>query len=101
MPETHAMQRARERYGIEISRREMGRIARRCFSGEGLVGHLAGGAQHHMIIVGERVLWVVYRKPSPGVRSPIGVVVTIHPPEVATLQAKHDHRHMRRRKGWK
>lgn len=106
-PIAHAMQRANERYGIDLSWADLHAIAKRCKAGEGYTDSKADGVSHfHIIIFGERVLWVVYRRPKAG--EPDGIVVTIMPPQVATRLNKRDAqqierrrgRHALRRKGW-
>lgn len=98
-PVAHAVQRAKERYGIELSWTDLDAIVQRCKAGEGFCDSRADGSHFHTIIFQERVLWVVYRRPSP--MSPDGVVVTIMPPEKAAALAFRDSRHIKRRTGHK
>ena len=77
----HAAQRARERYGIVLSLTDLQDMSRRCLKGEGLLRRDDDGASHHTLIVGERVLWVVYRPPGPG-RHEHGEIATVMPSSV-------------------
>ena len=105
-PVAHAMQRAKERYGIDLSWQDLHAIAKRCKGGEGYTHSKPDGSHFHVIVFGERVLWVVYKRPSP--LDPDGIVKTIMPPRVATVMnkrdaqqiARHRGRRARRRKGW-
>lgn len=94
----HCAIRAKERYGIDLSWEDVEAISRRCLAGEGRIGGNPDGAQFHMIIFGDRVLWVVYRPPAL-TNSKFGVVVTIMPPKVAETAVKRDRRHQARRTG--
>jgi len=74
MPEPHAITRARERYGLELTHRDLSRIAADVASGRTL--HLstqADGAQRHATLVRETALIAVV--------SPEGRVITILPKE--------------------
>ena len=75
---THAAERARERYGIELTFQDVLDFAKRCKRGEGYLMTERNGAQRHTLIHCERVLWVVWMPPTP--LKPYGVVVTITPP---------------------
>lgn len=96
---SHASDRAAERYGIELSDRDMNAIANRCLAGEGLLKKKQDGSQFHTIIFRDRVLHLVYQPPGPGNRSahPCGAVVTIVPKEVVASYTYHDRRHILRR----
>lgn len=96
-PVAHAMQRAKERYGIDLSWADLLAIAKRCKAGEGYTDRKPDGSCFHVIVFGERVLWVVYRRPSPF--DPDGIVVTIMPPDKGSVVSFRDGQHIRRRKG--
>ena len=96
-PVAHAIQRAKERYGIDLTWADLDAIVQRCKAGEGYTDRRPDGSHFHSIIFGERVLWVVYRRPSP--MSPDGVVVTVMPPEKAAALAFRDAQHIKRRNG--
>lgn len=91
------MQRAKERYGIDLSWADLHDICRRCKAGEGYTDSRDDGSHFHIIVFGERVLWVVYRRPRP--MDPDGVVVTIMPPQKAQALLHRDSKHMERRQG--
>lgn len=93
----HCAIRARERYGIDLTGDDVISISRRCLAGEGRIGGNPDGARFHLIVFAERVLWVVYRPPSPD--SAEGAVVTIMPPEIANVAVARDNEHRRRRTG--
>ena len=90
----HAMIRAQERYGIELSWPEFEDISQRCLKGEGCTERLPDGKSRHMIIFGERVLWVVFHA---GSREGRGAIVTIMPPEMGAKQSVRDSRQKFRR----
>ena len=94
----HAAQRAKERYGIELTNADVREIARRCKAGEGQ-GHTdPDGKRGHTIIFKDRVLWVVYAPPEQhGTKLTDGVVVTVMPPEAAAKVAWRDGGHRIRR----
>lgn len=96
-PVAHAAQRAKERYGIDLSRADLLAIAKRCKAGEGYTDHKEDGSHFHVIVFGERVLWVTYRRPSPF--EPDGIVVTIMPPEKGSATSFRDFQHIKRRRG--
>lgn len=96
-PVAHAMQRAKERYGIDLSWADLKAIGMRCKAGEGFTDRKPDGSHFHTIILGERVLWVVYRRPS--ALEPDGVVVTIMPPEVGSKLVARDSKFIKRRRG--
>lgn len=92
----HAAQRAKERYGIDLTLEEVRDIARRCQKGEGRERTVHGG-QHHSIVHGDRVLHVVWRPPD-GTRHEFGEVVTILPVAAANAKVVFDGVHRIRRK---
>lgn len=96
-PIAHAMQRAKERYGIDLSWADLHDIAQRCKAGEGFTDRKPDGSNYHVIILRERVLWAVYRRPS--AFDPDGVVVTIMPPEIGAKLVARDAKHMAQRQG--
>lgn len=91
------MQRAKERYGIDLSWADLKAIGKRCKAGEGYTDSKPDGSHYHVIILGDRVLWVVYRRPSPF--DPDGIVVTIMPPEIGGKLVARDSKHIKRRTG--
>jgi hypothetical protein len=97
-PVAHAMQRAKERYGIDLSWADLRAMARRCKAGEGLTGR-KGASNYHTLILGERVLWLVYKAPTP--LEPDGVIVTIMPQAIALHMNAADAQHIKRRKDWR
>lgn len=98
-PVAHAIQRAKERYGIDLTWKDLLAIAKRCKAGEGYTGCKEDGSHFHTIVFGERVLWVIYRRPSPF--KPDGIVVTIMPPEKGRATAWRDREHIIRRGGYR
>lgn len=94
----HCAIRAKERYGIDLTWDDIEAISKRCLAGEGRIGGNPDGAQFHLIVFGERVLWTIWRPPAI-TNTKIGVIVTIMPPEVATAAVKRDYKHQARRKG--
>jgi hypothetical protein len=95
----HCALRARQRYGIALSLADVVDLARRCRAGEGRMETKPDGISFHGLIVGERLLWIVYRSPAAGSRHEHGSVITIMPPDVGRYRAHRDYDHMRRRKG--
>lgn len=89
MTEWHCIERARERYGINLTQSDIRQIEARCEAGEGLTGHAENGAHYHLITFGDRVLWIVYKQ---------GQVVTINPPQAGATFAGKSAGFMRRRK---
>lgn len=75
---THAADRARERYGIDLTFDQVLELARRCKRGEGLLETQPSGIRRHALVFGDRVLWAVYAPPTEA--KPDGVVITITPP---------------------
>jgi len=92
----HAALRARERYGIELTLADLQAMSLRCLKGEGLLKRDPDGASHHTLIVGERVLWVVYRPPGPG-RHENGEIATVMPNSVGQKHAERGAQHRFRR----
>jgi hypothetical protein len=86
----HCAVRAQERYGITLTRRDVEDIAKRCMAGEGKAETKPDGTQYHVLIVGDRVLWLVYRAPSAGGPRPFGTVITVMPPSVANTRIWRD-----------
>jgi len=96
----HAAVRAKERYGIDLSKGDIIDLAKRCYAGEGLMETTRDGKRMHALIVGERVLWLVYLHPKGG-RSyhQHGTVLTIMPPQIAAVRSSRDTAYRRRRLG--
>lgn len=92
----HCAVRAQERYGITLDSADVRALARRCHQGEGLMETKPDGSAYHTLVVGERVLWLVYRRDS---RRPYGTVVTIMPPAAGNYRSMRDHRFMNKRLG--
>lgn len=89
---SHAAQRASERYGIELSDRDLNGLAARCLAGEGLFRQKADGSRFHTLVFGDRVLWIVYMPPGHANNTalPGGTIVTIVPNRVGAMQAGWD-----------
>jgi hypothetical protein len=83
----HSVSRARERYGIDL---DAGDAARRCQAGEGLTHHMANGRSLHALVVGDRVVWLIYLPPEAGSRDRYGTVMTTVPPNAAQKRVVHD-----------
>lgn len=92
--EWHAITRARERYGIELTPRDILEMCERCRKSEGYQEERSDGKTLHSLIHNDRILWVVYRPSKPP--SP-GTIVTILPPSEAHNKAARDAGQMRRR----
>lgn len=90
----HAVSRARERYGIDL---DAGDAARRCQAGEGLMHHMANGRSLHALVVGERIVWLIYLPPEAGSRDRYGTVMTTVPPGAANKCVVHDVQNRNRR----
>lgn len=103
MTEPHAISRARERYGIELTVQDLNDLAKRCLAGEGLLETVRRGIRYHALIWGERVLWLVYELPPPdrvqGDSPRWGTIITVMPPVVGQFKAGNDYERMVRRKG--
>lgn len=99
VPLPHACLRAKERYGLDLSIADLRVIARRCRAGEGRTESNQDGTQFHLIVWGERVLWIVYRPPGRGVTLADGVVLTVMPPHVGSVASRHNERRAARRRG--
>lgn len=97
--EWHAITRARERYGIELSKQDILVIGRRCGAGEGRqhLGASGNGETYHSIVWGDRVLWVVFRSKAAGARYDKGVVVSIVPARTANYAVEHSMTQAKRR----
>ena len=95
---THAMERARERYGIELTFNDILQMSRRCAKGEGRTETTESGTTHHTLIVGDRVLWVIY-KHAALVGNADGRILTVLPAGAAIGRAIRDVQHMNRRNG--
>lgn len=90
MTEPHAITRARERYGIDLTFHDMKEMAARCAKGEGLMETHPDGTQQHALVVGERVLWAVFKH---------GWVVTVMPAgDIANKVQRRASQHAKRRK---
>jgi hypothetical protein len=74
---THAAVRAKERYGVDLALDDVKELARRCSTGEGYVADERHGTKRHALVVGSRIVWVIYR---PDVHRD-GIIVTVLPPE--------------------
>lgn len=98
MTEPHCIQRARERYGINLSWQDLLQIQARCEAGEGRTGKKQDGTHFHMIPFENQVLWVVY-KPAHVSRHGVGTVATIMPSNVADALRAYDAQNMRKRTG--
>lgn len=96
---THAMDRAKERYGIDLTFADVIGMSRRCAAGEGLTETLQDGVQYHTLIFGERVLWLVYKPGHLDGRGRDGTIITVMPSHVAMVRVKRDVAHMHRRTG--
>lgn len=96
--EPHAIIRARQRYGIELTVEDLISFARRCLKGEGRMETEERGSQHHALIWNTRVLWIIYAPPGLGRTGRWGTVVTVMPPHVGDARSRQDHLHMRARK---
>lgn len=92
---THAADRAKERYGIDLSWPEVLDLSSRCAAGEGLMETKKDGTQCHAVIVGDRVLWLIYQPPNAQYGN--GKIITIMPPNVGEARARRDRRHKFRR----
>jgi hypothetical protein len=88
---THAQERAYERYGLVLSLNDLRDIARRCMEDEGIQETQDDGIQRHVLIVGDRVLWVIYKPPNDCTHR-YGHIVTITPPNkgLAMRTAQHN-----------
>lgn len=93
----HCAVRAQERYGITLNYLDIRAMAQRCQGGEGLMETKPDGVRYHTLIVGERVLWLVYRTPEAAGRKPYGSIVTIMPPGIGNYRAMRDNAFMRKR----
>lgn len=91
----HAIQRAKERYGIDLSVDDLTGLSARCQAGEGRTGGTEDGAQFHVLILRDRVLWLVYRRPVPPHK--FGSVVTVMPASVGAAMTKRGAREKFRR----
>lgn len=98
MTEPHCIQRARERYGINMSRKDLRAIEARCEAGEGRTAKTQDGTHFHLITFADQVLWVVF-EPAIVSRHGVGRVVTIMPPEVAKALVVNDAINIRKRTG--
>lgn len=77
----HCLDRARERYGIELTIAELKELTRRCRQGEGVqknAPHMKTGARAHMICFADKVVDCVWRPPN-GDHNVDGFIVTILP----------------------
>lgn len=95
-PRLHCVDRAFERYGIELSWDDFMDIKRRCRVGEGRMEVGPRGQQTHALVIGERVLWVVFL-PGDFSRDGRDAVLTICPPGMGQRVARRDFRHIQRR----
>ena len=95
--EPHAITRLRERYNIELKPKQLNKLAKRCQGGEGRMATFENGCTQHALIVGERVLWVVYAAYR-GWGPRWGTIVSVLPPAAGERQSKNDHRRMKQRK---
>jgi hypothetical protein len=98
MTEPHCIQRARERYGINLSWQDLRQIEARCEAREGLTAKKPDGTRFHCITWGNQVLWIVF-EPASVSRWGVGRVVTIMPPNVADALRSSDAENMRKRTG--
>lgn len=98
MTEPHCIQRARERYGIDLSWRDLRQIEARCEAREGLTAKKPDGTRYHLITFADQVLWIVY-KPAGTANIYGGRVVTIMPPSAADALRSSDAKNMRKRTG--
>lgn len=93
----HCAMRALEHYGIVLNWDDLDALAKRCMGGEGLSETCHGDRSYHTLILGPRVLWVVYHRPSG--EFPVGFILTVMPPDVAGARTARDYRSMLKRKG--
>lgn len=98
MTEWHCIERDRERYGINLTQADVRQIEARCEAGEGRTGRKEDGTQFHLIIVGDRVLYVVYRLGA-DCKTGKGRVITVAPQDAGNSLVKSDGYFTRRRTG--
>ena len=88
----HAIVRAKERYGIDLSMADLRQLERRCAKGEGYCGGNQDGTSYHSLVLFDRVLWCVYRETR---------IITIMPPTVgAAAGLEQDRQKFRRLHGF-
>lgn len=77
----HALDRAKERYGIDLTIADLKEMTSRCRAGEGIQKNVAGlrqGARAHMLCLANMVIDCVWRPPN-GDHNVDGFIVTILP----------------------
>lgn len=97
LPEPHAITRARERYGIDLTRDDLSAIGARCRQGEGLVETEESGRTHHLIVLGTTVVHVVAAPLKHHYHRRVDII-TVMPADYANKRARRDHQHKIRRK---
>lgn len=87
----HAILRARERYGLNLSLTDLWNISEQCKLGYGRMKIHPGGAEKHVVFIHGMELLVVWWPPTYGAHpKPDGVVATVLPREaVRAMHKKH------------
>lgn len=88
----HAINRARERYHLRLSQKDLSYLCEECIKGYGRLSRMPDGKERHLLLCHGKpivAIYAPYEGPFSRRSSKLGTIITILPPEAALVGSQN------------